>query len=180
MNIYLDLVLTFMRIGLFTFGGGYSMLPLLQREIVEKRGWATEDQLLDYYAVGQSIPGLIGVNTASFIGYKKKGIPGAIVSSLALVTPSVIVILIIAAIFDLLLGFDLISNAFSGIRIAVCALVSYTVYKLAKAKIVDVLTFIWMLAAFAAIAFFNLSPIWVVVLSFIAGNAAKAIGGKKR
>ena len=180
MNIYLDMTLTFMRIGLFTFGGGYSMLPLLQREIVEKKGWATEDQLLDYYAVAQSIPGLIGINTVSFIGYKKKGIPGAIVSALGLITPSIVVILIIAAIFDLLLGLDLIRHAFSGIRIAVCALVSYTVYKLAKAKVIDVFTLIWMLSAFAAIAFFGMNPILVVVFSFLVGNAVKAIGGRKR
>ena len=92
MNIYLDLFLTFARIGGLTFGGGYAMLPMLQREVVEKRGWATEDELTDYYAIGQCTPGIIAVNTATFIGNKNKGILGGIVATLGVVFPSIVII----------------------------------------------------------------------------------------
>lgn len=78
MNIYFDLIFTFMKIGAFTFGGGYAMLPLLQREVVENKHWATQEELMDYFAVGQCTPGVIAVNTATFIGFNKKGVLGGI------------------------------------------------------------------------------------------------------
>ena len=98
MNPYLDLFLTFARIGVCTFGGCYAMLPLLQREIVENRGWTTEDELMDYYAIGQCTPGVIAVNTSTFVGYKTHGVPGAICATAGMVAPSLIIIVIIAAL----------------------------------------------------------------------------------
>ena len=97
MNPYLDLYLTFARIGVCTFGGGYAMLPILQREVVENRHWATEDELMDYYAIGQCTPGVIAVNTSTFIGYKTHGILGGIAATAGMITPSLIIITIIAA-----------------------------------------------------------------------------------
>ena len=97
MNPYLDLYLTFARIGVCTFGGGYAMLPILQREVVENRRWTTEDELMDYYAIGQCTPGVIAVNTATFIGYKTHGILGGIAATAGMITPSLIIITIIAA-----------------------------------------------------------------------------------
>ena len=97
MNPYLDLYLTFARIGVCTFGGGYAMLPILQREVVENRHWATEDELMDYYAIGQCTPGIIAVNTATFVGQKTAGIAGGIIATLGVVFPSLIIITIIAA-----------------------------------------------------------------------------------
>ena len=100
MNIYLDLFLTFAKVGVCTFGGGYAMLPILQREVVEKKGWATEEDLLDYYAVGQCTPGIIAVNTGTFVGCKQAGITGGILASLGVVTPSLLIITAIAALLN--------------------------------------------------------------------------------
>ena len=96
MNLYADLFVTFARMGVMTFGGGYAMLPILQREVVQKKKWATDEEIMDYFAIGQCTPGIIAVNTATFIGYKERGIGGGIIATLGLVTPSVIVIIIIA------------------------------------------------------------------------------------
>ena len=98
MKIYWELFSVFMRIGAFTFGGGYAMLPLIQKEIVDKKHWATEEEIMDYYAVAQCTPGIIMVNTATFIGFYEKGILGAIIATLGVVTPSIIIILLIASV----------------------------------------------------------------------------------
>ena len=132
LNPYLELFLTFARIGVCTFGGGYAMLPILQLEMVEKRAWTTEDELMDYYAIGQCTPGVIAVNTATFIGYKRKGILGAICATAGVVFPSLVIIIIIAAFIQQFAHLQIVQNAFSGVRIAVCALVVQSVWKLAK------------------------------------------------
>ena len=123
LNPYLDLFLTFAQIGVCTFGGGYAMLPILQREVVEKRGWATEDELMDYYAIGQCTPGVIAVNTSTFIGYRLRGVPGAITATAGMVFPSLVIITIIAAFIQQFAHLAVVQHAFAGIRIAVCALV---------------------------------------------------------
>ena len=127
MNPYLDLFLTFAQIGVCTFGGGYAMLPILQREVVEKRGWATEDELMDYYAIGQCTPGVIAVNTSTFIGYRLRGVPGAITATAGMVFPSLVIITIIAAFIQQFAHLAVVQHAFAGIRIAVCALVLQSV-----------------------------------------------------
>lgn len=172
-RMIIDLMYTFFKMGLFTFGGGYAMLPLLQREIVDNKGWASEEQLLDYYAIGQSTPGLIAVNTASFVGYFQAGIPGAILATIGLVLPSVIIILLVATILRQFTDASLLRHAFGGIRVAVSALVSFSIYRLGKAGIVDTLTLIWTVLSFAAIAFFNVSPLWIVLASFAVGNVVQ-------
>ena len=96
MKELLDMFLTFARIGGFTFGGGYAMLPMLQKEVVNGRHWATDEELMDYYAIGQCTPGIIAVNTATFVGYKNRGIPGAIAATLGVIAPSLVIIMIIA------------------------------------------------------------------------------------
>ncbi len=170
MSIYWELVITFFKMGLFTFGGGYAMLPLLQREVVEKKKWATEADLMDYYAIGQSTPGIIAVNTASFIGFSQAGIAGAVFATLGLVLPSIIIILLIASLLNQFTDLAVLNHAFAGIRVAVSALVSFSVYKLGKAGIVDTFGLVWAGFTFVAIAFFNMSPIWIVVGSFVLGN----------
>lgn len=175
MSIYGELVATFFKIGLFTFGGGYAMLPLLQREVVEKKGWAKEQDLMDYYAIGQSTPGIIAVNTATFVGYFRAGIPGAILATMGLVLPSIIIILAIASVLTSLTHLAVLEHAFAGIRVAVSALVSFSVYKLGKAGIVDRLGLVWAGLTFVAIAFLNLSPVWIVVASFVLGNIIQGL-----
>lgn len=169
MNPILDLFLTFARIGVCTFGGGYAMLPILQLEVVEKRNWATEDELMDYYAIGQCTPGVIAVNTATFIGYKHHGLLGAICATAGVVFPSLVIITIIAAFIQQFAHMPVVQDAFSGMRIAVCALVLQSVWKLAKKSVIDLPTVIILLATFVAVAFFSISPIVMVIAAGAAG-----------
>ena len=135
MNIYLDLFLTFAKVGVCTFGGGYAMLPILQREVVEKKGWATDEELTDYFAVGQCTPGIIAVNTATFIGFKYKGIPGGILATLGVVFPSLIIITAIAAFLSNFADIPMVRHALAGINAAVVALIASSVVKLGKSTL---------------------------------------------
>lgn len=132
LNIYLDLFLTFAKMGACTFGGGYAMLPILQREVVEKKQWATEEELVDYYAIGQCTPGIIAVNTATFIGHKYKGIPGGIVATLGLVFPCLIIITTIAAFLSNFTHIPVVQHALAGVNACVVALIASAVVKLGK------------------------------------------------
>lgn len=140
MNIYLDLFLTFAKMGACTFGGGYAMLPILQREVVEKKGWATDEELTDYYAVGQCTPGIIAVNTATFIGFKYKGIPGGIIATLGVVFPSVVIITLIAAFLSQFDQYPVVQHALVGINAAVVALIASSVVKLGKTNLKDLVS----------------------------------------
>lgn len=135
MNIYLDLFLTFAKIGVCTFGGGYAMLPILQRAVVEKKGWATEEELTDYFAIGQCTPGIIAVNTATFIGHKYKGVLGGILATLGVVFPSLIIITIIAAFLKNFAEYPVVAHALAGINAAVVALIAVSVFKLGKSTL---------------------------------------------
>ena len=166
---YLDLFLTFARMGACTFGGGYAMLPILQREVVEKRGWATEDELMDYYAIGQCTPGVIAVNTSTFIGYKTHGIPGAVFATAGMIFPSLVIIITIAAFIQQFAHLEAVQHAFAGIRIAVCALVLQSVWKMAKKGVVDVPTALILAVTFVAVAFLGISPVLMVIVAAGAG-----------
>ena len=179
MRTLIDLFFTFARIGACTFGGGYAMLPILQREVVEKRGWARDEELTDYYAIGQCTPGVIAVNTATFIGQKLKGTWGAIFATLGVVFPSLIIISLLAGVIEAFSHLTIVQNAFGGIKVCVCVLIINAVVKLYKKAVVDIPTFIiYILVALCSI-FLSLSPIIFVVLAAIAGIILKAKGGKK-
>ena len=135
MNIYLDLFLTFAKVGVCTFGGGYAMLPILQREIVEKKGWATEEELTDYFAIGQCTPGVIAVNTATFIGHKLKGTPGGIFTTLGVVFPSLVIIAIVAGFLSNFAQYPLVQHALAGVNACVVALIASSVIKLGKSTL---------------------------------------------
>ena len=135
MNIYLDLFLTFAKVGVCTFGGGYAMLPILQREVVEKKGWATDEELTDYFAIGQCTPGVIAVNTATFIGSKLKGIPGGIFTTLGVVFPSVVIITLIAAFLSNFADIPVVQHALAGVNACVVALIASSVIKLGKSTL---------------------------------------------
>lgn len=173
MKTLIDLFFTFCRIGGLTFGGGYAMLPMIQKEIVEEKKWATEEEVLDYYAVGQCTPGIIAVNTATFIGYKVQGIIGAIVATLGVVFPSLIIITIIAALLKNFASYAIIQHAFSGIRVVVIALIISAILKLAKTSIKNSITLIISILAFISVAFVNLSPIYIVVAAACVGLISK-------
>lgn len=179
MNIYLQLFLSFFRIGGLTFGGGYSMMPMLQKECVEKFHWCTEGDLMDYYALGQCTPGLIAVNTATFIGNKTKGILGAVSAALGVITPSIIIITIIAMFIDGFIDIPAVASAFAGIRIAVCALIVSSIVKLYKGGVKDIPAFVIFAVVTVLSIFTDVSPIIVVVGAGLAGFAIKSVGGKK-
>lgn len=137
MKQYFQLFFTFSKIGVCTFGGGYAMLPILQRELVENKGWATEEELADYYAVGQCTPGVIAVNTATFVGSRQAGISGGVIATLGLVFPSIVIILIIAAFLQNFMDVQWVVHAFNGIRAGVVAMILSSVIKLCKTSIID-------------------------------------------
>jgi len=164
-----QLFIIFCRIGGFTFGGGYAMLPIIQREIVEKRNWATDQEILDYYAIGQSTPGIIAVNTATFIGYKRKGIIGAIVATAGMVFPSLVIITLIAAYFTQFQDYQIVKHAFAGIRVAVVVLILNAVIKMWKSSVIDWIGIVIFCAAFIIATFTNISPIIAIIISAVAG-----------
>lgn len=173
MKELMDLFIAFARVGVLTFGGGYAMLPILQREIVEKNDWATDEELMDYYAIGQCTPGVIAVNTATFIGQKNKGIVGGVVATLGVVMPSLVIITAIAAFISNFSDLTIVKNAFAGVRVCVCVLIFNAVVKLWKSSVVDKATLIIFVGVFLGSVFTDLSPILFVVITAIAGIIVK-------
>ena len=137
MKQYVSLFFTFAKIGVCTFGGGYAMLPILQRELVDNKGWATEEELADYYAVGQCTPGVIAVNTATFVGYNRMGWLGGTVATLGVVFPCLVIIMAIAAFLSNFMHLDVVVHAFNGVRAGVVALIFSSILKLLKTSLVD-------------------------------------------
>jgi len=164
-----ELFSVFFRIGAFTFGGGYAMLPLIQKEVVEKKQWATDEEVIDYYAIGQSTPGIIAVNTATFIGYNQKGIIGAIVATLGIIVPSLIIIIIIAYSFMHFQDNQIVQHAFAGIRVAVSVLVLNAVVRMWKTTVKDYIGVIIFVISFLLIAFTDISPIIIIIATAAAG-----------
>ena len=179
MKEFLDLYCAFFRIGLLTFGGGYAMLPMLEREVVNKFHWATYEELLDCYAIGQCTPGVIAVNTGTYIGYKQKGIAGGILATLGVISPSIIIITVIAMILYPYMGNEYVMRAFAGIRIAVCALVASSVIKLVKKSVKDIFGIMLAVAAFAIVALLGASPIWVTIGAGLFGFIRGRVVNKK-
>ena len=173
MKMLWTMFITFAKVGVMTFGGGYAMLPILQREVVEKKGWATEEELMDYYAFGQCTPGIIAVNTATFIGVKYKGIFGGIAATLGVVFPSLVIITSIAGIITKFSHLIWVQDAFAAIRVCVCVLIFNAVRKLWKKAVVDVWTLLIFFGVLAASIFTDLSPVVYVVLAAVAGIALK-------
>jgi len=179
MNILLDLFLTFAKVGVMTFGGGYAMLPILQREVVDNKGWATEEELMDYFAIGQCTPGVIAVNTATFIGQKQRGIMGGILSTLGVVFPSLIIISLLAGVITLFSHLSWVQHAFGGIRVCVCILILNAVVKLLKKAVVDPPTAVIFLAVALCSFFTSLSPVVFVLLAAAAGIVLKNMEVRK-
>ena len=173
MKIFADLFITFAKIGAVTFGGGYAMLPILQREIVENKRWGTDEELADYYAIGQCTPGVIAVNVGTFIGRKVAGIPGGIVATLGVVFPSVVIIALLAGVIQAYSSLEWVKHAFAGIRVCVCVLIFNAVIKLFGKSIIDRWTLGIYLLILAGSVFLNWSPVIFVVLAGLAGVILK-------
>lgn len=166
---YLEIFLTFAKIGVMTFGGGMTMLPILQREIIDNKGWADEAELMDYYALSQCTPGIIAVNISTFIGQKLKGILGGIVATLGVVFPSLVIITILAGVITNFSHLKVIQDAFAGIQVSVCVLIFNAAVKLLKKAVIDKRTLLIFLLVLAGGVFLNISPVWFVILAALAG-----------
>lgn len=179
MNLYLDLFVTFAKVGVMTFGGGYAMLPILQREVGDNKGWATEEEMMDYFAIGQCTPGIIAVNTATFIGQKQKGILGGIVATLGLVFPSLVIISLLAGVIEAFSHLVWVQHAFAGVRICVCVLILNSVVKLYKKAVVDKATLAIFLLVTLGSFLIDVSPVVFVVAAALAGIALNVKKGGK-
>ena len=180
MKQLLRLFFTFAKVGVMTFGGGYAMLPILQREIVDNNGWATEEELMDYFAIGQCTPGVIAVNTATFIGRKQMGILGGIAATLGVVFPSLIIISLLAGVIEAFSHIGWVQHAFGGIRVCVCVLILNAVVKLLKKAVMDWPTGIIFALVAVGSYFLPISPVIFVLLAAIAGITLKSMGGKQK
>ena len=168
-----ELFWAFAKVGVMTFGGGYAMLPILQRELVENRGWVQEEELMDYFAIGQCTPGVIAVNTATFIGQRRKGNMGGIVATLGVVFPSLVSISLPAGLITNFAHLAWVQNAFAGIQVCVCVLIFNAVVKLLKKAVIDKPTAVIFMVVLLGSSFLNLSPVVFVVAAAIAGILLK-------
>lgn len=179
MRELINLYFLFIKLGFMNFGGGYALFPILQKEIIEKRGWITNEELMDYYAIGQCTPGVIAVNTATFIGHRRKGNIGGIVSTLGFITPSLIMITIIATFIGNFSNLQVVKDAFAGIRVCVAVLILNTTINLIKTSVIDIKTCIIFILVAGFSIFTDISPVLYIIIAGIAGLLLGRIGGRK-
>ena len=178
MKELLELFLTFAKIGVMTFGGGMAMLPILEREVVQNKHWATEEELVDYFAIGQCTPGIIAVNTATFVGQKRKGAMVGITATLGVVFPSLVIITILAGLITNFAHLAWVQNAFAGIQVCVCVLILNAVLKLLKKSVVDKRTAVIFVIVLLGNMLLSVSPVWFVLLSAMSGIVLKNLEGR--
>lgn len=176
----LQLFGVFFMIGSVTFGGGLAMLPILERELVSRRKWMTSAQLVDWFAIGQTTPGIIAVNVATFIGYTRRGFIGAVTATLGIVTPSIIVITVLAGVIDQVSDIPWMAHALKGINVAVSVLLLDAVVGLGRKTLSNLPALLIALASFVAMAVFNVSGVFIVLASGAAGFAVKRFGRKTK
>ncbi len=177
MKILFELFITFFKIGLFTFGGGYAMIPLIEKEVVDNKKWVLKDDIYNYFAISQSFPGAIAINSSTLIGYKIKGVAGAIISTLGVILPSYIIITIIAMTFTYFINNNYVKSVFLGINAAVIFLLLTASIKLTKSSVksyfsvfILIMSFIFMLI--------RINPIFIIMSAIIIG-IIKYLGEKK-
>lgn len=178
MKELLDLYVSFFKIGILTFGGGMAMLPMLNSELVEKRKWVAEEEILDYFAIGQCTPGIIAVNTATFVGYKKRKALGGLMTTLGVISPSIIIITIVAAFLGNISDNVYVQKALWGIRVAACALILEGILKIGKKGIKDAFGVIIFLLALLSVLFFGAKSVIIVISSIIIGIVYNIIRAK--
>ena len=169
----------FFKVGAFTFGGGLAMMPMLQKELIEKKQWLTEEELIDYYAVGQSTPGIIAVNVATFVGYKRAGILGGIFGTLGIISPSLIIIMILANLINSISDYPIVQKALTGINVAVAALLTSVIINFAKKTIKNVWNAIFMLISFLLIFALKVPSFIVILFGLATGIILTFIHKKK-
>ncbi|HAS74235.1 MAG TPA: chromate transporter [Clostridiales bacterium UBA8960] len=173
MRELIEIFWIFFKMSAVTFGGGYAMLPILQREIVDKRAWMTHERIIDYYAVSQGLPGIIAVNVSIFIGKERKGILGGVAGALGIVGPCLVIITIIAAMLSNFHTLPIVRNAFAGVAVCVAALILDAVTTLWKKAVIDKLGLMIFAVVFIGMAVFSLSPIILILSSAILGIVIK-------
>ncbi|UTD04932.1 chromate transporter [Treponema denticola] len=166
---YASLFASFFKIGLVTFGGGLAMLPILKRDLVDSKGWLTEDEILDYFAIGQSTPGVIAVNVATFVGYKRAGVIGSVFSTSGIVFPSLIIISLIAAFVSNFNELAWVQKALKGINVAVSVLLVKAVFSFGKKTVFDLCTFLIAALSFVLMFAFKVQGVWIVIGSAFLG-----------
>ena len=176
---FISLYYTFAKIGSFTFGGGLAMMPMMQRELIQKRGWITEEDLIDYYAVGQSTPGIVAVNVSTFVGFKQLGVLGGIVATLGMVTPSLVIIMILAGLINSISDYPLIQKALKGINIAVAALLTSVIVNFAKKTIKNVWNGVFMGISFLLVFLLKIPSVYIIISAIIIGIVITAINLRK-
>lgn len=164
-----NLYFSFAKIGTFTIGGGLAMMPMMQSELIEKRKWITDEELIDYYAVGQSTPGIVAVNVATFVGYKQMGILGGVFATLGMVTPSLVIIMILASLINSINDFPIIQKALKGINVAVAALLTSTIINFMKKTIKKFTNAIFMMISFLLVFVFKLPSFWIILFALLIG-----------
>ena len=165
----LDMYLVFAKIGSFTIGGGLAMMPMMQRELIQKRNWITDEDLIDYYAVGQSTPGIVAVNVATFVGYKQCGILGGIFATLGMITPSLLIIMILASLINSIDKYPYVKKALRGINVAVAALLTSVIVKFAQKTVKTFVNFLFMLLGFVLVFFFKVPSFYIIIGAIIIG-----------
>lgn len=175
----LELYIAFFKVGLFTFGGGLAMLPIIEREVVTNKKWVSYEELLDYYAVSQSTPGIIMVNVATFIGYKERGVLGGIITTLGVISPSLIIITSIASLIQNFQDIPEVKSALKGIGAAVCAIIITSIIKLGKSSIKDKVGIALCLVGFVVAYFTRISIIYVIVIGIAVGLIKNKLEVKK-
>lgn len=179
MNILAELFIVFFKLGAFTIGGGIAMLPLLKSELIERKKWFTAEEFVDAVAVCQGLPGVIAVNMATYVGYKKKGLAGSLVSTFAVVTPSFLMILVIARFLSSISGNPYVAGAMAGFRVAALGLVVVAIIQLAPAALKGPWTVAAAALAFVLIAVLNVDTAYVILLFMILGLVVTFAGGNK-
>lgn len=165
----LELFFVFARMSMITIGGGYVMFPLLKRDVVDSKGWIATGELIDCYALGQSVPGIIAMNTATLIGYRKRGIPGAIAAAAGMAAPSLVVIIMIAAFLTQYFDNAWVQKAFAGVRASVVAMIVMAVWQVGRKSVNSVIKGILAVGSFLAIVALNGSPVLLIVAGGLLG-----------
>lgn len=179
MNILVELFIVFFKLGAFTIGGGIAMLPLLQNTLIEEKKWYTKEEFVDIVAVCQSLPGVVAVNMATYVGYKKKGLPGSLVATLGVILPSFVIILVIANFITAFEDNPYVMGAMAGLRAAALGLVAVAIIQLAPAALKSGWALVAAVSAFVLIGIFNINTAWVILLFVVLGILSTLIGGRK-
>lgn len=171
LTIYLNCA----KVGLFTIGGGMAMLPMMQREFVDDKKWMTEEELIDFFAIGQSTPGIIAVNVSTFVGYKRCGVIGGFFGTLGMVTPSLIIITILATFINSIEDYPFVKRALKGVNVVVAALLTNVTYNFAKKTVKNWWSAVILICAFISLFFFKVPSYWVILSAILLGVVVTVI-----